>query len=33
MSAKFVRSDAAKTGFTWEISIARKKEKIGRYWY
>lgn len=28
MSAKFVRSDAAKTGFTWEISVARKKRKL-----
>ena len=28
MSTKFVRSDAAKTGFTWEISVARKKRKL-----
>ena len=28
MSTKFVRSDAAKTGFTWEISVATKKRKL-----
>ena len=26
--AKFVRSDAAKTGFTWEISVETKKRKL-----
>ena len=28
MSTQFVRSDAAKNGFTWEISVARKKRKL-----
>ena len=28
MSTKFVPSDAAKTGFTWEISVATKKRKL-----
>ena len=28
MLTKFVRSDAAKTGFTWEISVATKKRKL-----
>ena len=28
MSTKFVRSDAAKTGFTWEISVETKKRKL-----
>ena len=28
MSTKFVRSDAANIGFTWEISVATKKRKL-----
>ena len=28
MSTKFVRSDAAKTGFTWEILVATKERKL-----
>ena len=28
MSTKFVRSDTAKTGFTWEIPVATKRRKL-----
>ena len=28
MSTKFIRSDATKTGFTWEIPVATKKRKL-----
>ena len=28
MSTKFLRSDATKTGFTWEIPVATKKRKL-----